>query len=308
MARFAVGVDIGGTSIKAGLFDARLELVHHCATVDTTSLPSGDVLVERVLASIDAGISELGGKLAGPSGRDSRTGLAGIGIGSPGPLDIHRGIVIESPNTPILNGYSLKNSMSRKAGVPVWLDNDANVFVLGEAHRGAGKGYPYVLGVTLGTGFGWGIVLNGRVYHGATGTAAEYGLSVWREEGHSWEDDVSIRGLLRVYRDYGGAADSPEEVSRLAVEGDATALAAWREYGRVLGIALSHGVNLLDPHVVVVGGAMAGAWEHFSPVMLETLHRHIFTLPRENLKVVPSQLGGLAALYGAASQVPMAGK
>ena len=299
MASFAAGVDIGGTSIKAGLFDTRLELVHRCAAVDTTSLPSGDVLVERVLASIDAGISELGGKLSG---------LAGIGIGSPGPLDIHRGVVIESPNTPILNNFTLRDSMSRAAGVPVWLDNDANVFVLGEAHRGAGKGYPYVLGVTLGTGFGWGIVINGSVFHGATGTAAEYGPSVWRDEGHTWEDDISIRGLLRVYRDCGGAADSPEEVSRLAVEGDATALAAWREYGRVLGIALSHGVNLLDPHVVVVGGAMAGAWEHFSPAMLETLHRHIFTLPRENLKVVPSRLGGLAALYGAASQVPMTGE
>lgn len=299
MARFAAGIDIGGTSIKAGLFDTRLELVHRCATVDTTSLPSGDVLVERVLASIDAGISELDGKLAG---------LAGIGIGSPGPLDIHRGVVIESPNTPILNNFTLKDSMSRAAGVPVWLDNDANVFVLGEAHRGAGKGYPYVLGVTLGTGFGWGIVINGSVFHGATGTAAEYGPSVWREEGHTWEDDISIRGLLRVYRDGGGAADSPEEVSQLAVEGDATALAAWREYGRVLGIALSHGVNLLDPHIVVVGGAMAGAWEHFSPAMLETLHRHIFTLPRENLKVVPSRLGDLAALYGAASQVPMTGE
>ncbi len=318
MARFAAGIDIGGTSIKAGLFDTSLELVHRCATVDTTSLQSGDVLVERVLASIDTGISELGGKLAGPSGPDIlsgtgpfgelRTGLAGIGIGSPGPLDIHRGVVIESPNTPILNNFTLRDSMIRAAGVPVWLDNDANVFVLGEAHRGAGKGYPYVLGVTLGTGFGWGIVINGSVFHGASGTAAEYGPSVWREEGHTWEDDISIRGLLRVYRDCGGAADSPEEVSRLAVEGDATALAAWREYGRVLGIALSHGVNLLDPHVVVVGGAMAGAWEHFSPAMLETLHRHIFTLPRENLKVMPSKLGGLAALYGAASQVPMTGE
>ncbi len=297
MARFAAGVDIGGTSIKAGLFDARLELVHRCATVDTTALSSGDELVERVLARIEAGFAELGEKLSD---------LAGIGIGSPGPLDLHQGIVIESPNTPFLNGYSLKDDMSRVAGVPAWLDNDANLFVLGEAHQGAGKGYAYVLGVTLGTGFGWGIVFNGRVYHGATGTAAEYGPTVWREEGHTWEDDVSIRGLMRVYRDQGGAAGSPEEVSRLAGEGDETARAAWEEYGRVLGISLSHGVNLLDPHVVVVGGAMVGAWDHFSPVMLQTLRRHIFSLPRENLKVMPSKLGELAALYGAASQVPLA--
>jgi predicted NBD/HSP70 family sugar kinase len=131
----------------------------------------------------------------------------------------------------------------------------------------------------------------------------EYGLAVWREEGHSWEDDVSIRGLMGVYHENGGRARTPEEVSELAIGGDKTALAAWRKYGQVLGLSLSHGVNLLDPHIVVVGGAMAGAWEHFSPSMLEILHRNIFTLPREHMKVVPSQLGGLAALYGAASQV-----
>ncbi|MBA7656934.1 MAG: ROK family protein [Calditrichaeota bacterium] len=297
MTRFAAGVDIGGTSIKTGLFNASLELVHRCATVDTTSQPSGDKLVEGVLASIEAGLSELGGKPAD---------LAGIGIGSPGPLDLDEGIVLESPNTPMLNNFALRDSMSRAAGVPAWLDNDANVFVLGEAHQGAGKGYAYVLGVTLGTGFGWGIVFNGRVYHGATGTAAEYGPTVWREEGHTWEDDVSIQGLMRVYHERGGSAGSPEEVSRLAGEGDETARAAWEEYGRVLGLSLSHGVNLIDPHVVVVGGAMVGAWDHFSPVMLQTLRRNIFSLPRERLKVMPSKLGGLAALYGAASQVRMA--
>ncbi|GAF74745.1 unnamed protein product [marine sediment metagenome] len=296
MTRYAAGVDIGGTSIKTGLFNASLELVHRCATVDTTSQSSGDELVEGVLASIEAGLSELSGKLSD---------LAGIGIGSPGPLDLDEGIILESPNIPMLNNFALRDSMSRAAGVPTWLDNDANVFVLGEAHQGAGKGYAYVLGVTLGTGFGWGIVFNGRVYHGATGTAAEYGPTVWREEGHTWEDDVSIQGLMRVYRDRGGSAGSPEEVSRLAGDGDETARAAWQEYGRVLGLSLSHGVNLIDPHVVVVGGAMAGAWDHFSPSMLQTLRRNIFSLPREKLKVMPSKLGGLAALYGAASQVPM---
>ena len=146
-------------------------------------------------------------------------------------------------------------------------------------------------------------MLNGGVYHGATGTAAEYGLSPWRKDGRTWEDDISIQGLLRLYHGQGGRAESPQAVAELAGNGDAIALNAWREYGQMLGFALSHGVNLIDPHVVVVGGAMARAWDYFSPTMLETLHRHIFALPRERLKVVPSQLGDLAALYGAASQI-----
>ncbi len=297
MAKIITGIDIGGTSIKAGLFDEHLELLHNCVPVKTAPLASGDELVEQVLASIKAGISKLGGQLSD---------LVGIGIGSPGPLDLQTGVIIESPNTQILNAFPLRDKVSDAAGVPVWLDNDANVFVLGEAQQGVGKGYPYVLGVTLGTGFGWGFVMNGKVYHGATGTAMEYGPTVWNKEGHTWEDDVSIGGLMRVYREIGGTVDTPEKVSKQAAKGDDKALAAWHEYGRVLGLSLSHSVNMLDPNVIVVGGAMAKAWEHFSATMLETLRRNIFTKPRENLKVMPSQLGNLAALYGAASQVHIA--
>ena len=294
MTEFAIGIDIGGTSIKVGLFDRDLELIQRCETIASNDLASGDELVERSLASIKAGLGEL------QAGMEQ---IAGIGIGSPGPLDYRTGIILNTPNIRILQDYRLGEGMQRASGCPVWVDNDANVYVLGEARRGAGQGYPIVLGVTLGTGFGWGIVFDGQVYHGATGTAAEYGLSVWREEGYSWEEEISIRGLMRKFQHLGGTADDPEEVHRLAGEGDKTALAAWSEYGRMLGLALSHGVNLLDPHVVVVGGAMAGAWEYFSPAMMEALHRNIFELPRETMKVAPSELGGLAALYGAASQV-----
>jgi glucokinase len=294
MEALAVGIDIGGTSVKIGLFNRDLELVHRCDTIASCELASGDELVEQSVESIGAGAAKMNGGIEN---------IAGIGIGSPGPLDFKTGVVLNTPNIQILMKYPLRDRMKEVSGCPAWLDNDANVYVLGEARRGAGRGYPIVLGVTLGTGFGWGIVFDGRVYHGATGTAAEYGLAVWREEGHSWEEEISIRGLMRKFRELGGKADSPEEVHQLAEDGDSVALAAWSEYGRMLGLALSHGVNLIDPHVVVVGGAMAGAWEHFSQSMMEALHRNIFELPRATMKVAPSELGGLAALYGAASQV-----
>ncbi|MFC1620415.1 ROK family protein [Candidatus Neomarinimicrobiota bacterium] len=298
MEALAVGIDIGGTSVKIGLFDRSLELVHRCETIASCELVSGDELVAQSLESVKAGAAKMKGGMED---------IAGIGIGSPGPLDYNTGIILNTPNIRILRDYPLRDGMKQAAGCPVCVDNDANVYVLGEARRGAGRGYPIVLGVTLGTGFGWGIVFDGRVYHGATGTAAEYGLSVWREEGHTWEEEISIRGLMRKFRDLEGKAESPEEVHQLAGDGDKAALAAWTEYGRMLGLALSHGVNMLDPHVVVVGGAMAGAWEHFSQSMMEALHRNIFEPPRVNLKVVPSELGGLAALYGAASQVEFEG-
>ncbi|MEE9161803.1 MAG: ROK family protein [Candidatus Neomarinimicrobiota bacterium] len=294
MARLLAGLDIGGTHTTVALFDDDLELVERCRRVETSALNSGDELVAQVLASIDAGLAACGGR---------RSDLAGIGIGAPGPLDLETGTVLETPNTPILNQYPLRERMSEASGLPVRVDNDANIFTLGEALKGAAQGYPYVLGVTLGTGFGWGIVLDGKVYHGATGTAGEYGLTPWRREGRTWEDDVSIQGLMSLHNDRGGTASSPKEVAAQAQRGDELALEAWGEYGQVLGFALCHGVNLLDPHIIVVGGAMVGAWDYFSPTMDETLRSHIFARPREKLKVVPSKLGDLSALVGAASQI-----
>lgn len=287
-------MDIGGTRTTVALFNDDLELVERCRLVETSALSSGDELVSELLASVHAGLAVHGGR---------RSDLAGIGIGAPGPLDLETGTVLETPNLPILNHFPLRKRMGAASGLPVWVDNDANIFTLGEALKGAAQGYPYVLGVTLGTGFGWGIVLDGKVYHGATGTAAEYGLTPWRRDGRTWEDDVSIQGLMSLYNGRGGDASSPREVADQAGRGNQLALEAWREYGRVLGFALTHGVNLLDPHIIVVGGAMVGAWDYFSPTMDETLRSHIFARPREQLKVVPSQLGDLSALFGAASQI-----
>ncbi len=292
--KIAVGLDIGGSSINTGLFDPNLDLLLRCRPIETATLENGEELLEGLLEVIDDGMGQLG---------VSRDKLAGIGIGCPGPLDVANGIILETPNLCKLNGYHLRDKIAEAAGVPIWMDNDANVFALGEASRGAGQGYPYVIGITLGTGMGWGIVLDGKVYQGATGTAAEYGLALIGEDGQTWEDRISIQGLLNTFHKLGGQADSPKNVHDLASQGDATAKKAWQLYGGILGLALSHAVNMLDPHIIVIGGAMAGAWDHFAPAMMDTLNEHIFTLPRANLKVCRSQLGDRAPLIGAASQV-----
>ncbi len=293
MTKLAVGIDIGGTFIKAGLVGRDLKLQQQCTPVASESLSNGDELIAATLAVIDEALASSG---------NSRSDLAGIGIGCPGPLDLSKGMVLETENIFMLNGFPLRERFAETVGVPVWLDNDANVFALGEARAGAARGARYVVGVTLGTGLGWGIILDGETYHGATGTAAEYGLSAWGPSGN-WEDHVSIRGLLNTFKELGGSADSPQKVSDLAGRGDQLALRAWREYGIVLGLAISHAVNMLDPHVVVLGGAMVQAWNHFGPAMMESLNEHIFTLPRAQLKVVPAELGNQAALIGAACQV-----
>lgn len=294
MTKIIAGIDIGGTSVKLGLFSPEMKLIEHCVDVNTGDYATGESLVNAMLQSIYAGLGTIG---------RTKENLVGIGIGCPGPLDIAAGVILETPNIRYINGYSLRDEMSKFARLPVVLDNDANVFTLGEAIAGAAAGQPYVVGVTLGTGFGWGIVFNGQLFHGATGTAAEYGLARITLDGMTWEDKVSARGLMASFTERGGQADSPKEVSRLAAQGDERALEAWDEYGALMGYAISHAVNMLDPHQVVIGGTMALAWDYFAPAMLKTLHASIFTLPRETLKVTPALLGDEGALYGAASLV-----
>ena len=290
--RHFIGVDIGGTSVNLGLFDQRLELQGRGPPLPMAGKSSGDELV----AALTTGIGDL---LAAESVDASE--LSGVGVGCPGPLDAASGVILETPNIPWLHHYPLKQSLAGNLDCPVSLDNDANLFALGEALSGAGKGLDYVVGVTLGTGFGFGIVLKSRVYRGATGTAAEYGLTPWTEAGELWEDTVSARGIVDAYRDSGGRADNPLQVFERAEAGDQNAQTVWRRYGKVLGLSLVHVVNLLDPNMIVIGGEMVGAWSQFHASMEQSLQEHIFALPAAQLQVVPSQLGTDAALLGAAN-------
>ncbi|MCH7575899.1 MAG: ROK family protein [Candidatus Marinimicrobia bacterium] len=287
-----IGVDIGGTSVNLGLFNERMELLGRGDALSMADTGSGDELVERLAGRIDALLA---------SRALERGDLASVGLGCPGPLDSMKGVILETPNIPFLWRYPLSESMLAKLHCPVALDNDANLFALGEAIGGAGKGLDYVIGVTLGTGFGFGIVLNGRVYRGATGTAAEYGLTPWTEGGELWEDTVSASGVVKAYHRLGGKAATALQVYELAEDGDENAQAVWQRYGKVLGLSLVHVVNLLDPHMVVVGGEMAGAWSQFHAAMERSLKEYIFELPAAQLQVVPAKLGSDAPLLGAAA-------
>ncbi len=293
MSSVIAGVDIGGTSIKSAIFNDELEQIHLCDVLPTQDFAHPQEIVGAIVAAIRDGCNQVA----------PNTTLRGIGIGSAGPLDLDNGIVLDTPNIPVLHHFPLRQAISDAAGVQTILDNDANVFTLGEAMAGAGKGEPIVVGVTLGTGLGWGLVINGEIFHGAHGTATEYGHSIWQNDGHTWEDDVSVRGILSSFRKSGGQAETPQDISRFAGEGNPDAIAAWSEYGKVLGYAVSHIVNMIDPHVIVIGGSMANAWDYFAPTMMSALHNHIFAPARAKLQVKRSAMGGTAPLYGAASLI-----
>lgn len=293
MSSIIAGIDIGGTTIKCALFTEDLEQIHVSKAMLTQDYAQPQEIVNAIVSAIRDGCSQ-----AAPDAT-----LKGIGMGSPGPLDLESGVVLDTPNIQVLHNFPLRQAISDATGVETILDNDANVFTLGEAMAGAGKGEPIVVGVTLGTGLGWGLVINGEIFHGAHGIAAEYGRSIWQNDDHTWEDDVSIRGILRIFNESGGHAETPLEISRFAENGNPNALESWSRYGKVLGFALSHIVNMIDPHVIVIGGAMVKAWKYFEPAMMETLHGHIFAPAQKGLQVRRSALGDMAPVCGAASLI-----
>ncbi|MCR4438920.1 MAG: ROK family protein [bacterium] len=289
---FAVGVDLGGTKMSAGVVDHQGQLVGGMVHRPTgANRPAGQIVSDL------AGLAEEAVQAAGLALEE----LAGIGIGAPGPLDLAQGVVLTPPNMPSLHHFPLVEEVQRRLRKPVRLNNDGNCFALGEALHGAGQGAGIVCGVTLGTGFGGGIVIGGKVFNGATGTAAELWLCHYKDA--RFEEYGSSRGVAAAYRRITGTEVAPAEVFARAQQGEAAALRAWEEYGADLGSMLSYVVNTLDPDVVIVGGSVSEGWDFFHRRLDEELRRHINPMPAQHVAVRRAALGSVAGIVGAAALV-----
>ncbi len=288
-----IGIDVGGTKIALGLVDEKNALISDIPRFEVAPYKSGDDLVARTVKEIDQLIAE---------GGFTRDNVAGIGIGSPGPLDLDTGTILNTPNMPQMRGYPLRDSIASATGLPAEINNDANCFVLGEALAGEAKAGEIVIGVTLGTGFGFGIVFNGIIYTGATGTAAEIAHCPYME-GYLEEGYISGRGLSMMYERLSGEKIEGYEISRRANEGDKEAARAFQVFGEHLGRAFAWFVNILDPDFIVAGGSISKNWEFFNESMYKMMYEYINPNPREHLKIVPSKLGEKAAIFGSAGLI-----
>jgi glucokinase len=248
--------------------------------------------------------------------------VAGIGIASPGPLNIRTGVI----NFAALLGWHnvpLRDRISRELGVPVWLENDANAAGLGECHYGAGRNVSNMVYVTISTGIGSGIIVNRHIYHGRHDSAGEFGHICIEPEGRSCS--CGRRGCLQAYASgafLAGIARErlaalgkpslildlvggvPERIDALILEkaarqGDPTAIAIWNEMGVRLGHGFSILVQLFDPELIVIGGGLSKAWSLFSDSALKTIRQHTYQILADDLKIVPAELGDEAGLYGA---------
>jgi glucokinase len=286
--KYILGVDLGGTKISCGIVSEKGEILGKLIITPTEANKPKEHIINNFRRCVDRALNT-----------HSSISVSGIGIGSPGPLDSENGIILSPGNLPTLHGYNLKREIGDAYSISVQIDNDANCFVLGEALFGAGKGFSIVTGLTLGTGLGCGIVIDSKIYRGATDTAAE----IWKTPylGENFEEYVSGRGITRAYTNRGGNSSSPKEIAERARNGEKIAIETIEEFGYHLGIVISFMVNLLDPDVVVLGGSIQKDWVLFKNKTLSTIMKNTTSIPQKHLKIFPSIFGESAGIVGAAS-------
>jgi predicted NBD/HSP70 family sugar kinase len=284
------GIDIGGTKVRIGLVGDDGALLSLAPKIAMKQFTHADALMQRIAETINALIENSPGAV-----------LRGVGVGAPGPLNDDHTVVLETPNTPIIQNYPLVERLQAHFDVPVKMNNDANVFVLGEAIAGAGKGEAYVYGITLGTGYGHGFVWDGRILSGAHGTATEYGLAPYNEG--TFEDYVSGPALERHYKRISGEDKTGIEIYALANAGDAHAKAAWSLLGTSIGHSLVYVTHLLDPGIIVVGGSLATGFDLFIDALWAVVNAHLFENQKGKLRIEPAALGDAAPVIGAAALI-----
>ncbi|BAZ05543.1 ROK family protein [Calothrix sp. NIES-3974] len=287
MSREVIGIDLGGTGIKLGRVGTDGNLIK------TISVPTPQPAnPEDVFATIVEAIAFLD-----PDGISTA-----IGVGLPGPTDARGRIAKVSINLPGWVDIPLADWLEAKFHKPTIIANDANCAGLGEAWLGAGRNFPNFILLTLGTGVGGAIIFNGELFSGHYGAAGELGLITLYPDGPtcnsgnngSLEQFVSIRAIRR------RTGLEPAELGVLAANGDSRALEFWQEYGRDLGIGISSLVYVLTPDAVILGGGVSGSAKFFLPATRAEVERRVLFTSRENLQIIPAQLGNQAGIFGAA--------
>ncbi len=302
----AIAIDVGGTKTAAGLVDRSGALISEI-TVPTPTASAEAVAAEAV------GIAQ---QLMASTEIRERTVAVGIGI--PGTIDLARGIAVFAPNLPIRD-FPIRKILEEELGLPVFLDNDANLAALGEAMYGAGRGARHLVVLTLGTGIGSGIVIEGRVYRGSSGSAAELGHMLFPQPDGSisdWEYMASGSSLVRRVLEAldagktslaldlaGGRAASitGEIIAQAARKGDDVSLSAFSDLAYWLGIGLANVANIFNPDRIVLGGGMADAADLFLDEARRVMLEKAIPPNGERAELTVAELGPQAALFGGAT-------
>ncbi len=299
----AIGVDFGGTSVKPAVVR------------DGVILERGNVIPTRQDGNSTALIGSIVDEINRLKGRHPDVGAVGFGL--PGIINAAEGMVLNLTNVKGWRNIPLRSIVSRDTALLTNLENDAKAMAYAEWKHGAGEGDPNVVCVTLGTGIGGGLILNGRLYRGSTMVAGEIGQMSIDYRGNDFvygnkgalESYVGIWHISQRAKEiYAAASKSlsneqaePEKLSEAADAGDPLALELWSEIGLKLGVGLSNVIWLLNPHRIVIGGGVAKAGERLFNKITNTIRERTEKTFWEKLQIVPATLGNDAGIIGAAT-------
>lgn len=274
--KYIIGIDIGGSKINAIVFNDGKVL--KSAKIPTPKKSQKEFL-EKLEALVRKLISDINNKE-----------ILGIGCGVAGALDLEKGIVLGAKNIKILNSFNIKNWLKKKFGCKVKIDNDARCFTRAEYIWGAGRGCKNLIGVTLGTGIGGGIIIDGKMFYG-NGSAGEVGHMI---NGEIYLEDLVIKDIKNF-----GFSD-PLKTYEFAKKGNKKAKEAFNKMGKYLGVGIANLVNILDPEAIVIGGGIAGAAEFFLPETKQIIKKFIVSpKSRKHVKILVGKLGEDAGAIGA---------
>ncbi len=316
--RWIVGVDLGGTNIVVGVLPMDGGDVHALRVLPTESQRGAKFVVDRMVEMVEASIAEV---LRNHGG--AREDFAGVGIGSPGPLDRAAGMVINTPNLGWRN-FPLRDLIANGVNLPATLDNDANCATYGEWWLGAGRAVDTLVGLTLGTGIGGGIVLHGEIYHGVSDVAGEVGHTTIDSNGRKCK--CGNYGCLEAYASGPAIALRAVEGIETGIEtaltdlvdgkleditaatvyegvvrGDPYATEVMKDTAKFLGAGVANIINFLNPQMVVIAGGVTRAGDHlFTPLRAE-VRRRAFRSAEERCEIVSAELPGTAGVVGAAA-------
>jgi glucokinase len=305
MSDYAIGVDLGGTNLRAAAIRRDGKMLNKIA--GSTPVGAGpSAVVSDLVRAIETLQAGLPGQV-----------LAGVGVGVPGFILMESGVVAGAPNLPEFENYPVRDEIEKRLGAPVILENDANAAALGEKWMGAGRDTNDFILLTLGTGIGGGIIINGNILRGSLGMAGELGHTTIASNGYpcgcgntgcveKYASATAVSSMARLLNL--GAGLSAEDVFHLAKGGNETALTIFNSVGVALGTLLAGLINTFNFPLYLLGGGMTAAWELFEPAMLAEASRRSFIYRKTPPRIEKAALGGDAGLYGAACLPLQAGR
>jgi len=308
---YNIGIDIGGTNVKIAIVDSKGK-ISFSESASTRAEMGYEFTIKNIINLIKDSLtkSEVSIKQVG-----------GIGVGCPGQIDSINGVVRALPNIPGWVNVPLAKILQNEFSLPTKIDNDVRVATIGEYKFGAGKGYQNLICITVGTGIGSGIILNGQLIRGACLAAGELGHVIVQEHngeicgcgGTGCVEAVAsgpaivkqaelylMTGKSTKFKELAaGSPVTPEIVAEAAIQGDGVAVKIFEKTGYWIGLALSSVVNLLNPEVIIVGGGVAQAGDLLLDPIRDTIQKRAMKLQGECVKVIPAQLGNSAGVVGA---------